>query len=377
MKNNIFNFLILFTLSITLNAKIWRVNNNPLIDADALQLTPLFNGVNNVSDPEAANGDTIHLEPSATTYNAVNINKQVTIIGNGYFLSGSSGNMDLQENIHSSKIQNFIFGIGSAGSKFIGVEIIGVNSFNSGFSGIVNLSFEKCKISGGTLFDFLANKTYENIDIRKSYIGGNNVLTHVNFQPTDTINNFIVENCIIEGNAFYFKPIFGVNILVRNNVFKLNNGSSIEIDLNRAYFANNLILTEAPTQGTNSNIFNDCIIKNNIFTNNQTTGNNGLPLTIGALSTNGNNLINIAESTIIVNTGSVDGKFQLATGSPAINGGVDIGGNKPNCGAFGGNDPYKLSGIPGIPTIYSLAIPTSIPFGQATMNATISTRNNN
>ncbi|WP_315820967.1 hypothetical protein [Paraflavitalea speifideaquila] len=49
----------------------------------------------------------------------------------------------------------------------------------------------------------------------------------------------------------------------------------------------------------------------------------------------------------------------------------------PDCGAFGGNDPYKLSGIPAIPSIYLLTVPASIPSGSSSMNVTFSTRNNN
>jgi hypothetical protein len=43
---------------------------------------------------------------------------------------------------------------------------------------------------------------------------------------------------------------------------------------------------------------------------------------------------------------------------------------------FGGNDPYKVSGIPGIPTIYQLQAPANVPAG-GNLPVTISTRSNN
>ena len=51
---------------------------------------------------------------------------------------------------------------------------------------------------------------------------------------------------------------------------------------------------------------------------------------------------------IFVGAGSTDGKWQLKQGSQAI--GAGVGGI--DCGMFGGNFPFVLSGIPAIPAIY-------------------------
>lgn len=166
------------------------------------------------------------------------------------------------------------------------------------------------------------------------------------------------------GNVFWIKPVSATNFVVRNNTFE--NGSNPGADFNNAYVANNLFLIS----GVN-NSFNSCVVKNNIFANAQAG------VTVGPLSANGNNLISQSLASIITNIGTNDTKYQLAALSPAIGGGVDISGQKPDCGAFGGNDPYKLSGIPGIPTIYGLTVPLNIAVGQTTMTVNISTRNNN
>jgi hypothetical protein len=77
-------------------------------------------------------------------------------------------------------------------------------------------------------------------------------------------------------------------------------------------------------------------------------------------------------------TGSQDSRTVLKPGSPAIGAGLTVGAVvSPDCGAFGATDPYKLSGIPNTPTIYTLSVPVSIPSGSASMNISFSTKNNN
>jgi hypothetical protein len=356
MKKLFFLSIAFIFTTVNAFAKIWRVNNTVGASADAAQITVLFNGINTAADPEAANGDTIHVEPSASAYNQPTINKQVVMIGNGYLLSAATGNAGLQENTLTSQVQTPFFANGSAGTVLLGLEFVSFNiNFATGYSGNVNITVEKCRIGQGIFLTLAAGSSYSNITFRKCFWGG------LNTSPTATLSNITIENCIMSGNVFYLQPTNITNFIVRNNTFL-----QADIRFSNAYFANNIVLT-----GGVVNTFTACNVKNNIFTANQTG------IATGPLSTNGNNLVNQTQASIIVNTGSDDGRFLLAAGSPAINGGVDIGGIKPSCGAFGGTDPYKLSGIPGIPTIYGLTVPASIPFGATTMNVTISTRNNN
>jgi hypothetical protein len=286
----------------------------------------------------------------------------VVIIGNGYLLTGTGSNAGLQENTLTSRVNGFRFANGSAGTKIMGIAVESTSDFAFGYSGNVNITFEKCRFSNiGTLLSFASNVTYSGISFRKCFIAGG---INNSIPSNTTINNLTIENCIVDGTVFLFKPANASNFIVRNNTFRLTNFPAV--DFSNAYVANNLFLT-----GTVTNTFTSCNVKNNIFTANQTG------VTVGPLNVNGNNLINEPLASIVVNTGSDDGKYQLAPGSPAISGGVNIAGTKPDCGAFGGTDPYKLSGIPGIPTIYSLTVPASIPLGTPSMNVTISTRNNN
>lgn len=343
--------LVIFILAAgTAQAKIWRVNNTPGVNADFTTLTAA------VASASVLSGDTIHVEPSSTQYAGATITKNLVIIGNGYLLTGAGGNSGLQENTLNSSITGLVFGPGSAGTRILGMTISSnFMSFNAGYSGNVNLTFEKCQLTWP--LSVTAGSTYNNISLRKCFFTNG-----LNLTTTAIFNNFIMENCILNSNVFWFNPsLSGTGNIIRNNTIKV--GGNIE--LSGFYVANNIFIS------AQNNIFLNCNVKNNVFSFNQTG------VITGPLSTNGNNLVAQSEASLIVNTGSDDGRFQLTASSPAIGGGVDIGGTKPNCGAFGGNDPYRLSGIPGIPTIYSLTVPASIPLGAPTMNVTFSTRNNN
>lgn len=68
---------------------------------------------------------------------------------------------------------------------------------------------------------------------------------------------------------------------------------------------------------------------------------------------NGNSSNTTGFSSGFIGSGSTDGKWQLSASS--IFKGVGFGG--ADCGIFGGAEPYVLSGIPPIPTIYSLTAP--------------------
>ncbi|HRG83471.1 MAG TPA: hypothetical protein PLO99_13225, partial [Chitinophagaceae bacterium] len=282
--------------------------------------------------------------------------KQLVIIGNGYFLTGAGGNNGLQATITESSIGDFRFASGSAGTKLIGL-VLQNNSFAAGYNGNVNITFEKCRFTGIAPVNFENRaETFSNITIRKCFFS---TTANIWQAGTATLNNFTIENSIFTSSISLPNGAGTLNFVFRNN--HITGVAS----LSNAYVANSVFASAS------QNTFTSCNVKNNLFVVNQAG------VTTGPLSTNGNNLVSQTLTSIIVNTGSDDGKYQLAAGSPAIGGGVDISGTKPDCGAFGGTDPYKLSGIPGIPTIYALTVPASIPLATPTMNVTISTRNNN
>jgi hypothetical protein len=325
-------------------ARIWRVNNNPGIAADFTN----FNTA--IASASVVNGDTIHLEASATVYTPVMINKRLTVIGTGYFLSGAGSNPGLQADGNTATFSSALsFDSLATGSRFLGLSINGDLWLDPRAD---NIRFERCRFNSIS-WNIQAPSTFNqatDIVFNKCYFNGASPVAQFYY------NNLQITNCIVNG-SMQFVPNNIISALVRNNLIR---GSSL-VNLTNTYFANNIILDVVPG---NFNVINSTI-KNNIAENNLLPVGNG-------------NQNNVLESSLVLGPAgnSTDGQWQLAAGSPANNAGETVGGITPHCGPFGTADPYRLSGIPPVPTIYSLTVPASIPFGQP-LNITVSTRSNN
>ena len=352
MKKFVLLSAITLFIATQANAKIWRVNNQAGTSADFISMSTA------VGHASVVSGDTIYIEPSATSYGSFTITKQLVFIGNGYLLdSANNGNAGLQENANESVFSYAYLNAGSEGSAFIGLYISGYLYFN-GISSTANVVIEKCKFNSQPFYQS-GVATYDNIVIRKcffTYIYNIDIFNTTNV----TVNNLTIENCVFNGYPRIGINSASTNVVFRNNTADYFSGTSV-------YVANNIFLNNT------SSTFNSCVVKNNLFVYNQAG------VTVGPLNVNGNNLVSQTRANLIADVGSDDAKYMLAAGSPAIGGGVDLGGTKPDCGAFGGNDPYVLSGIPNIPTIYSMSFPNgnSIPAGAGSILVDFSTRNNN
>jgi len=360
MKKLIILLIIVFCGA--LNAQnILRVNNGVLLN-DSSAVPP--NSFSNINDAiQAANpagGDIIYLEPSTTPYGSITLEKPVTIVGNGYYLDGSSGNPDLQENTSNSRLTTITLRDGSEGSRFVGLQVS-----NFSFTTILsptNITIEKCEIFGS--ISGTSNNSYSDVEIRKNFFFNS---ANIFDNATITLTDIFIENNIFRNDIDSISSNSSSNLVFRNNV-------ASRPFLTGYYVANNIF-----TSTSSALTFTNCIIRNNIFASNQSANVTVGPISGPGGANNGNNLVSQPIATVIVNSGSQDGRYQLAPGSPAIGGGVDISGNKPDCGAFGGNDPYRLSGIPDIPTIYELTFPNgnSVPTGSPTLTIDLKTRSNN
>lgn len=339
-------------------AKIWRVNNNAGVTADFTT----FNAAANSASVFA--GDTIHLEPSASNYvtGSINLSKRLVVIGVGYFLDPANvttpGNAGLQVTTQNSKMDFFRIGNGANGSKFIGLYFTSGPYLGTSATAF-NIVFEKCLFESFPSY-FENAGTYDAITIRKCFFNG----ATISASASAVLTNVIIENNIFYGGSSINLPqLSGTGNIIRNNSFI--NGSAGAV-ISNSYVANNIF--SGSSQGT----FTNCTIKNNLFQANQT-----LPPTATG------NQVNVIMTNVYVGgtTGSLDSRAVLKAGpptNPAIGTGLTVGSViNPDCGAFGATDPYKLSGIPNIPSIYTLTVPTSIPSGSTNMSVTFSTRNNN
>jgi len=329
-------FFLLVALSVC--ATIWHVNNIPSMAANFSDIGDAFNSTQVIA------GDTLYVYGSPTTYGSYWLYKRLTIIGPGYFLGSNSG---LQNNPNPAHMVTLYIDSGAEGS-----------------------------IISGMTFDYLQ------VDVP------NVVLQRNHFTR---VYLYGASNCILLQNYFNNGPwadesiyaISSVNLLISNNYLGFaaagycmyiddssggvlcNNVTSGDMRLRNIEAYNNIFTMDGFGWGTaiyidsSTNSFHHNVFK---------AADNVDWSTVGVTGTA--NLFNVeGEFFLGTATTSPDGSYQLCTGSPAI--GAGVGG--ADCGMFGGTTPYKISGIPAIPTIYEFYAPAT----GFTIPVHISARTNN
>lgn len=299
-------------------AGIKRVNNNAGVDAD-------FTAIQAAHDASAA-GDTIYVEGSTISYGNLTINKKIYLIGPGYFLPQ---NPQTQANPSSAPFGTITCGNGSSGSFITGVDA----SFISIQDNNIVIKRNYIHVSYGV--DISSNKS--NILIVQNYISGGTSSNSINLNAG--CSNIIISNNFVDntyGGAGAFQSLnmnTSASAVITNNIFK----SSITI--NNSTFDNNILVnTNATVTQANS------LIENSLCAATQFPATNG-------------NQLNINMTNVFVGaTGnSTDGQWKLSPTSPAIAAGL----NGEDCGIYGGNDRYVLSGLPAVPSIFYFSAPSS------------------
>lgn len=315
-------------------AKIWRVNNAVGANAD-------FNNVSTAISTAAA-GDTIHVEGSGISYSAFTLNKKLVIRGTGYFLEETPPNPKTQHNKNAAYCSDITLAAGSKGSIVEGLTC--------------NYVY---------LRDSLI--TLQRNQINYLYLSDSRDIAG------DTVrHNFINNSILLNSGSFKTKGLFVYNNIIKGQI---NISASLVTNAD-GYCINNTF------QGNSSFISNNFVYQNNIFNSaNFTTyrdANTFLNnVSVDANLPSGNGNITGATLTNLYVGGSTgtgyssDGRYLLKTGSPAIGAGL-LNGTPVDCGAFGGPAPYVLSGMPQMPSIYDIAMPTSISSGTSAVTITVS-----
>ncbi len=351
MKHHLLFTVAILLLSTSLDATVWRVNNRPGTDADFTNLQAAING--------AASGDILYIEGSPDSYGNGNMNKTLTIIGSGYWLNENDPTQAYKE---SSKVGYLYLGSAAQGSLIMGLEFIWSAYGNAPTIQLWsdNITFKRNHMSSTTTgpsgiasaIAFYGDRT--DVVIEQNWLqatastAGNAVAVYIN----SNVINCNIENNFIHvasgGHAIY-QDIEDetTSLIITNNV--------MWGDLTTYYSAhyNNILLEGVYTAGT------DDATSNNLCNGTQYPNINS-------------NQQSVDMSTVFVDyTLLIDNGYILKAGSPAIAagmGGVD-------CGAFGTNDPYVLSGLPPIPSIISFEMLQSI--GTGTLPVTIEAQSNN
>jgi len=311
---------LVMVILVSSNATLWRVNNLPGINANFTSLQAAHNSTSVLV------GDTLYLESSSASYGNLVSTKRLVIIGPGFFCGE---NPETQANISGSVVGTITFNSGSDGSIVAGCTIMPSSDADAITINASNLTIEKNKIvapSGRKGIAFSGSQN--NVVIRQNYILGGGYV--VNKHPHAIY-------CISSAN----------NVTISNNFIKYVSNSCIETGENfSGEFLNNIII--GPSEIFNS-VFNNNIMLTGTFTKTNVIYLNNIGDSNQFGVENGNQE-NVNMNDVFFGIGSTDGQWQLKTGSPAI--GAGVGGI--DCGMFGGDFPYVLSGIPAIPAIYQL-----------------------
>jgi hypothetical protein len=329
-KTIILTVCLIALIALTASAKIWRLNNTGL-QADFTTIQAAHDAVTVLA------GDTLHLESSAKTYGDLVSTKKLIIFGPGYFLDL---NINQQSLPTSATITSFKLNAGSEGTVISGLTITGQNYIYTGDVTIARNYVDN------TIY-LSRDYSYNDVVISGNY--GINSINHTGSSGTSLITNVMILNNVIG----YVSLLSQYSGTIANNIISSYN--------NTIY--NFIIKNNICTSTTNSACFGG---------NSNTISYNICSSALGLPSGNGNKT-GISMTTVFVGaTGhSTDGQWQLAAASPAIGAGL----NGEDCGIYGGNSPYHLSGVPKIPSIYKLSAPSNS--NGNTLPVTISVKSNN
>ena len=313
--------ILLLCINYTLTfASIWRVNNVPGVEAD-------FKTLQGAIDTAQA-GDTLYVEGTQFDYTCDTIYKKLVIYGPGYFLDE---NDTTSYYTHPAVVKGINAHIrivdAAAHTKIYGLYFIPGSKFHilADHVTIANNYFVLPNLDRLNVGDNVQN-TY----LKCNYIAGT-------IDLNNSLNSMIKNNIITSG----IRMNNDGSAIIYNNVvqsFAVNNS---EIKNNIQYREGN----NSGNMGTNN------VIEHNVLCGNWASS---LP----------NNVILTDNSSIFLedNPGSsngteysTDGRYRLASGSPA----TGAGENGVDCGAYGAATPYKLSGLPPVPRIYEASIPAS------------------
>lgn len=344
-KNLIVTAAMLFAFCGAVQAKNWRINSDPEAKADFLSINDALASL------DVYPGDVLYLDPGChLPYQKVT--KGVTIIGTGYNLSGA---------VEEAFVDGFEIKAGDV--KLYGINITG--NISSPYSGSGNnITIERCKTR-----DISFSYAGTNLKVINCYVAGN---------VGGDDRGVQLRNSIVLGRVYSIK-----NGIIRNCVIISNCGNSTGTDEHVLYnikntsITNNIIIntnTASKVDGNTTVYFNHQTIKNTSETDANSINNN-------ILSTDAEHSFDIYKSNYFIGAtiedvfewkGTLDERFTLKEGSPAIGAGT----NGVDCGVYGGVYPYVVSGLPKfVPYISESNIPTTPTDGKLNITLKIKSQN--
>lgn len=311
------SLLIVILFVLTSQAKVWRVNNIEAMNADYTSFV--------AAQANVSSNDTLYFEGSTVSYGDITLTKPLVIIGTGYFLKE---NPQTQSSPLTATFGKVNFNSGSSGSELIGAVVTSKITIS-----VSDIIVTRCLINSGSINLNSRDSSIGNILILKNYIT-TTLGTTILCSDTYPIYNLLISNNYIKSGNYDMCLSFGKNTSaeIKNNTMRGN------VSVSNSRISNNILI--------GGNINNS---ENNYYYNNIC---NGTQFPAG----NGNQHSVNMTGVFVGSTGnSTDGQWQLKKYSPALNAGSD----GSDCGMFGGSSPYVLSGLPSIPSIYEIIVPTT------------------
>ena len=346
-KITLFLTVVAIFIALNTNAKIWTVANFHNA-ADFTTLQAAIDG--------ASAGDTLYIEGSAVSYGNGIFNKKLVVFGNGYWLTE---NPNTQARKESSIVGQLTFNAGSQGSEIQGLYVYAYFSLPSANFSLITINCNNIMLARNLIHAPIIN-------IANSLIGKVISIT-VNCENIIIKQNWIDTYTATSSSNVYNGSIYAVsftgvptNCIISNNMIRAYKAGtyggtpySIVMYLNQPsglLVSNNVIWGDVSTYYTEHT---NNILVSGVYSPgyNTATYNNIGSGTQYPIS--GNNKQNVNMTTVFENvTKYIDYGYILKAGSPAIGAGT----NGVDCGAFGGGNPYVLSGLPPIPAIYEVTI---------------------
>jgi hypothetical protein len=302
---------------------VLRVNNNA---GSAAPYSSLQSAIS-----AATAGDTIYVEGSAIDYGYITMGKRLNLVGTGYFLSESTPNPRTQANPNPSSLGSITFSPGSKGSVVQGFNIGGITVNDS------LVTIQRNKINSSVSFGY-------NNPIAFDTLRDNFLTSYMACNSGNTVTGLMIYNNIF--TYTYIMDVTASNMNVASGYF-INNSFPLSTNNFKCVgfvFQNNIFGGTIDFQG---------YVGSNTFFNNVSVSSSAIYLSAATPA-------------------STDGKYQLQASSPALGAGY-MNGSAVDCGAYGGPAPYILSGMPSIPSIYSLSAPAQVVHGTSTINVSFST----
>jgi hypothetical protein len=236
---------------------------------------------------------------------------------------------------------------------------------NSDGTQIIGLHFPGGNYSGLSMF------STSNIRISRNFIYGLSVYFPnggTGVQDITISENFMTGGGGVSQNGNYSNTI--TNLTIRNNIIsgqlELNGGSD---QMTNVVVTNNTFNYNGSHQLTNANVAFNVFNLGNIAGTNNTIHDNITAAAITGADLVSNPIVSMG-NVFNLSVGTDDSKWNILSTSPYNEGGAN------ERGAFSGISPYRLSGIPNIPTIYTLQSTLNTTPG-GSVEVTLSTRTNN